>query len=122
MDLINKDTLDKTIDLYKKIPRIDQEAVESIRGLTDEEVIFHLYSNMLLMSQYKKGIYNLKSVEKDLDSAAKSSPEGKVIKSYAEYLFKKANQSESFDKIPYLNSIKIFFNWMTEEVNFIKVK
>jgi hypothetical protein len=122
MDLINKEASKMTIELFKKSPSFDQDVLISLQGLTDEDVFFHLYSNMLAMDKYNKGIYNLKSIEEFLDSTAKASPEGKVIKAYAEYLAKKASQSESFDKIPYLKSIEVFFNWLSAEVNFVKAK
>ena len=117
MDLINKDVLKTTIHLFKKSPGFDREALESIQELTDDEVIFHLYSNMLVMNKFKTGRYN--DATKVIGPVVKSSPCEKVIISYLEYLIKKSNESESFDKISYLKSIEVFVNWLNNEV-FVK--
>ena len=71
---------------------------------------------MLPMNKYNHGIYEIDLMTNLVNSAAESSPEGKVMKSHFEYLAKKLADCESFDKIPYLNSIEHFFNWMSAEV------
>ncbi len=119
MDLMNKDALKVTIDLFKKLPGIDQEAVKSIEELTDDEVVFHLYSNMLVMNKFKNGIYD--RTREVITPVVKSSPYEKIIISYLEYLTKKSKESESFDKIPYLKSIEVFVSWLNNEV-FVKAK
>jgi hypothetical protein len=119
MDLINKDALKMTIDLFKKSSSFNQDALKSIQGLTDDEVLLLLYNDMNAMNKFKKGTYN--GATEAIGPTVKSSPNEKVIISYLEYLIKKSNQSESFDKIPYLKSIEVFVAWLTDEV-FVKAK
>jgi hypothetical protein len=82
--------------------------------MKDDDYFPLIYNDMLAMNKYKTGIY--KDTPKVIGSTIKSSPYEKVIVSYLEYLVKKSDESESYEKIPYLKSIEVFVNWLNTEV------
>jgi hypothetical protein len=114
MDLINRDTLKILINLLMKKSSFDQETLKSIQEMKDDDYFPLIYNDMLAMNKYKSGIYN--DAPKVIGSTVKSSPYEKLIVSYLEYLIKKSNESESYEKIPYLKSIEVFVNWLNSEV------
>lgn len=77
MDLLNKNELKKLIDFFKEFPGWDQQAMKSIEGLADEEIISQLYNYTLEMKKFKNGISN--RTTEVIGPIVKSSPHGEVI-------------------------------------------
>lgn len=120
MRLLNDEALDVFIDLLKTSSSFDQSALADIRSLDDADIVYLLYHNVLVMAKQKAGVYDISTIAPLIDSAAQASGEGKMIKLFLEYLRAKADESEGFDKIPYLKSMDVFLNWVNESVSFTK--
>lgn len=119
VSIVNQDVMRILSDeLVKVDPSIDKDALKDILQLPNATVLFVLYESTLLMRKYNSGILNFDAVPELLDSAVDSFTEVKVIRSIYDYLRKKMDGAEGFDKVPYLESLKEFLNWLQDEVKF----
>ena len=105
-------------ELVKLMPSIDKDAMKDILQLPSSTVLSVLYESTLLMRKYNSRTLDFDAVPKLLDSATDSVAEVKVIRSIFDYLRKRLDQAEGFDKVPYLESLKEFLNWLHHEVKF----
>jgi hypothetical protein len=119
VSIVNQDAIRMLSEEWVKVlPSIDKDAMKDILQLPSSTVLFILYENTLLMRKYNSRTLNFDAVPHILDSATDSFAEVKVIRSIFDYLRKKLDQAEGFDKVPYLESLKEFLNWLHDEVKF----